>query len=310
MDNAWQYNFSLQKQLRGNVLVESAYVGTKGTNLMARRNFNPLIPQANGTTSRLYPGFGTLLVTAQNGASTYHSFQTTVKKRSKYTTLQGAYTWGKTLGNGDDSARFFTSLFPTPWNDFSRAKGPANFDRTHRFTLVFNQDLPNMFNGGAGKFLLNNWSLNGFLVMQTGTPITVFNRDSGQGLGGIATDPAGAFFSNVNAGVDLLTPGDLKANLRNYINPAAFTRAPRGTYGNSGRGMFRGPGQSTVDFSIFKDFKFGERFNTQFRTEMFNVLNKANFGNPGNTMDNANFGQITATSVNARLIQAALKFTF
>lgn len=310
MDNAWQYNFSLQKQLRGNVLIESAYVGTKGTNLMARRNFNPLIPQANGTTSRLYPGFGTLLVTAQNGASTYHSFQTTVKKRSKYTTLQGAYTWGKTLGNGDDSARFFTSLFPTPWNDFSRAKGPANFDRTHRFTLVFNQDLPNMFNGGAGKFLLNNWSLNGFLVMQTGTPITVFNRDSGQGLGGIATDPAGAFFANVNAGVNLISDGDLKSKLRNYINPNAFFRAPRGTWGNSGRGMFRGPGQSTVDFSIFKDFKFGERFNTQFRTEMFNVLNKANFGNPGNNIDNAGYGQITSTSVNARLIQAALKFTF
>jgi hypothetical protein len=309
-DNAWQYNFSVQRQLKGNVLIESAYVGTKGTNLMARRNFNPIIPQADGTAVRRYPGFGTLLITAQNGSSTYHSFQTTVKKRSKLTTMQGAYTWGKTLGNGDDNARFFTSIFPTPWNDLSRAKGPANFDRTHRLTIVLNQDLPSKFTGGAGKFLLNNWSVNAFFVAQTGTPITVFNRDSGQGLGGIATDPAAPFFANVNAGVPLKTPGDLKSNLRTYINPAAFFRAPRGTYGNSGRGMLRGPGQSTVDFSVFKDFKFAERFNMQFRTEMFNVLNKANFGNPGNNIDNTGYGQITSTSVNARLVQMALKFTF
>ena len=310
LDNAWQYNFSVQKQLPGNVLVESAYVGTKGTNLMARRNFNPIIPQADGTAVRRYPGFGTLLITAQNGSSTYHSFQTTVKKRSKLTTMQGAYTWGKALGNGDESARFFTSLFPTPWNDFSRAKGPANFDRTHRFTLVVNQDLPNRFGSGAGKFLLNDWSLNAFFVTQTGTPVTVFNRDSGQGLGGIATDPAAPFFANVTAGVPLVTPGDIKSKLRNYINPAAFTRAPRGTYGNSGRGMLRGPGQTTVDFSVFKNFRFGERFATQFRTEMFNLLNQPNFGNPGNNIDNAGYGQILSTSVNARLVQMALKFTF
>ncbi len=309
-DNAWQYNFSLQKQFAGNLLVETAYVGTKGTNLMARRNFNPIIPQANGTSARLYPGFGTMLVTAQNGSSSYHSFQTTVKKRTRLTTLQGAYTWGKTLGNGDESARFFTSLFPTPWNDFSRAKGPANFDRTHRFTLVVNQDLPNFFKSGASKFLLNDWSVNGFFVTQTGTPVTVFNRDSGQGLGGIATDPAAPFFANVNSGVSLITSGDIREKLRNYINPAAFTRAPRGTYGNSGRGMFRGPAQTSVDFSVFKNFRFAERIGLQYRAEMFNLLNQANFGNPGNNIDNAGYGQITSTTVNARLIQMALKFTF
>lgn len=309
-DNAWQYNFSIQRQLPGNTLVETAYVGTKGTNLMARRNFNPLVPQPNGTLARQFPGFGTMLVTAQNGSSSYHSFQTTVKKRTRATTMQAAYTWGKTIGNGDESARYFTSLFPTPWNDFSRARGPANFDRTHRFTVVATQDLPSRFTHGAGKFLLNNWSLNTFFVTQTGTPVTVFNRDSGQGLGGLATDPAGAFFANVAAGAPLVTSGDLRGKLRNYINAAAWSRAPRGTWGNSGRGMFRGPGQTSVDFSVFKDFRFKERVGLQYRAEFFNLLNMPNFSNPGNNMDNANFGQINTTSVNARLIQMALKMTF
>src|SRR5262249_7515870 len=126
MDNAWQYNFSLQRQFPGALLVETAYVGTKGTNLMAQRNFNPLIPQSGGVLARLYPGFGDMLTVAQNGSSSFHSFQTTVKKRTRTTTMQAAYTWGKTIGNGDEGARFFTALFPTPWNDFSRARGPAN----------------------------------------------------------------------------------------------------------------------------------------------------------------------------------------
>ncbi|MDX1981530.1 MAG: TonB-dependent receptor, partial [Bryobacteraceae bacterium] len=43
-DNAWQYNFSIQRELPGNMLIETAYVGTKGTHLMAQRNFNPLVP--------------------------------------------------------------------------------------------------------------------------------------------------------------------------------------------------------------------------------------------------------------------------
>jgi len=93
-------------------------------------------------------------------------------------------------------------------------------------------------------------------------------------------------------------------------NAAAWSRAPRNRYGNSGRGMFYGPGQSNLDFSLFKEFKFGERVNTQFRTEFFNLLNMANFGNPAATMNAANFGQINSTTVNARLVQFALKLSF
>ena len=86
--------------------------------------------------------------------------------------------------------------------------------------------------------------------------------------------------------------------------------APRNRYGNSGRGMFRGPGQTDLDLSLFKDFKIKERMTTQFRTEFFNILNIPNFGNPQASMNSAAFAQISSTSVNARLIQFALKVTF
>lgn len=310
-DNAWQYNFSIQRQLPHNILLEGAYIGTKGTHLIAQRNINPLVPQPNGTLVRLFPGFANISGTGQAGSSTYHSAQFTFRQRLGTANIQAAYTYGKTIGNGDDGARFQTSMFATPWNDLSRAKGPANFDRTQRLAVTFVQDLPNKFGSGVGKFLLNNWSFNGFFVTQTGTPVTIFNRDSGLSLGGIATNPAGAFFADVVAGSPLtFTSGSLRENLQSYVNKAAFSKAPLNRYGNSGRGMLRGPGQSNLDVSLFKDFKFRERFTTQFRTEFFNIMNLPNFANPTNSLDAANFGQISSTSVNARLIQFALKLSF
>ena len=310
-DNAWQYNLSIQRQLPHNIMLETAYVGTKGTHLINRRNINPLIPQPGGGLVRQFPGFGDITATGQDGSSTFHSFQFTFRQRLGSANIQTAYTLGKTLGNGDDNARFQTSIFRTPWNDRSRAKGPANFDRTQRLVATFVQDLPFRSENMFGKFFLNNWSANGFFVVQTGQPITVINRNSGVDLGGIATDPAGAFNSDVVAGAPLtFTTGDLRDNLQSYINKAAWAPAPRDRYGNSGRGMFRGPGQLNLDFSMFKEFRIREQFTTQFRTEFFNILNHANFGNPQNSMDSAAFGQITTTSVNARLVQFALKLLF
>jgi hypothetical protein len=322
-DNNWQWNFALQRELPGNTLIETSYVGTKGTHLMARRNWNPLIPVEGYNAPlvpgvrlvRQYPGFGDQLITSQNGDSTYHSFQLTVKKRVARTNFQLAYTVAKTLSNGAESARFFTSIFDVPWNDFRRAKGPANFDRPQRLSFVFNHDLPNHFQGGPGRWLFNDWSLNGFLVSQSGTPLTVSNRDSGRGLGGSTTSSTATnLFSNVTAGAKLINSQvngrSTKDNLNAYINPAAFSRALPGTFGNSGRGMLRGPGQWNLDFSLFKDIPFSERYKLQFRSEWFNLFNHANFGDPTTSLDSPSYGVIRSTTVNARLVQFALKLMF
>jgi hypothetical protein len=316
-DRVLQYNFTVQRELPMHMLFESAYIGTKGTHLMATQNINYLIPQANGTLVRKYPGFGDITMTLQDGDSTYHSFQNTLKRRFGASTFQFSYTWGKTLGNGDESARFFTNLFAaTPLNDIRRAKGPANFDRTHRVAFTWVHDLPNIGKDALGKAVLNNWSVNGFFVAQSGFPLTVINTTSGQGLGGSINSVNGNSFANVVAGAPLTyTSGSLKDNLQHYINRAAWSPAPAGTIGNSGRGMFRGPGQWDTDFSIFKDFTVTERIRVQFRTEFFNILNHANFvlaSDTGTTlnMNSSTFGQISSTSVNARLVQFALRLNF
>jgi hypothetical protein len=322
-DNAWQYNLAIQRELPHNMLGEVAYVGTKGTHLNSSINPNYLVP-VDGINAplvsgvklgRLYPGFGDFAYVNQNLSSVYHSLQATLKQRLNRSTFQLSYTFSKTLGDGDDNARFKTSSFAAPWNDWSRAWGPANFDRAHRVSLVFNHELPNAFTSGIGKAVLNNWSLNGFLVAQTGTPVTVVNRDSGRGIGGsIVSTTASNLFANVNADVPLLMSdvngGSTKDNLNNYINPAAFVKAAPFTFGNSGRGMLRAPGQWTLDFSVFKDIPFTERYRLQFRAEFFNLLNHANFSGPDTNMDSAGFGTIRGTTVNARLAQFALKLMF
>ena len=317
-DNAWQYNFTVQRELPGNALVEAAYVGTKGTHLMANHVGNPLIPVGfdprnpqPGPLVRLYPGFADNAITGQGGSSTFHSFQLTVKKRVAAGTVQAAYTIGKTISNGaDDGNRFYTSLGLAPWWDWSRARGPAGFDRPQRLSVMFVQDLPRPVASGPGRYILNDWAVTGLLIVQSGVPLTVTNTTSGQGLGGSATGTTTALYSNVMAGAPLINAGSTKDNLNNYINKAAWSKAPSGTVGNSGRGMFRGPGQANLDFSVFKNFPIREKTKLEFRTEFFNILNHANFGNPTTSMDSASFGQISSTTVNARLIQFALKLTF
>ena len=102
-----------------------------------------------------------------------------------------------------------------------------------------------------------------------------------------------------------------------YFNRSAFCDAPTGGiygngrgWGNSGRGIIRGPGQFNWDISIIKGVRIRESHNFQFRTEFYNAFNTPQFGNPDSALRNASFGQITATSVGPRIIQFGFKYMF
>src|SRR5450432_418949 len=317
-DNSWQWNFTVQRQLPAETVVEAAYVGSKGTHLMANYSGNPSIPVGfdptnpqPGTLVPKYPGFAANSITGQGADSHYAAFQLTVRKRVASGSMQVAYTNAKSISDGGDSSnRFYTSVGLAPWWDWSRASGLSAFDRPQRLTVMFSQDLPKPFKSGPGQWALNNWSFSGLATIQSGTPLTVTNATSGQGLGGAATSTSAALFSNVASDAALVNPGSVDSNLYNYINKAAWSKAPFGTVGTSGVGMFRGPGQADVDLSIFKSFPIRERKKVEFRTEIFNILNHPNFSNPNTSMDSASFGQISGTTVNGRIIQFALKLAF
>jgi hypothetical protein len=95
-----------------------------------------------------------------------------------------------------------------------------------------------------------------------------------------------------------------------WLRRAAFAPNAVGTYGVLGRGTYFGPGLASVDLGVMKNFAIKERFNTQFRFEMFNSLNRVNFNNPNSTaQNNANFMRIT-TAGDPRILQLALRITF
>jgi hypothetical protein len=68
--------------------------------------------------------------------------------------------------------------------------------------------------------------------------------------------------------------------LANWLNPAAFVDAAPGTWGDTGRNAYIGPGFGDVDLSVFKNTPITERVSTQLRIEMFNLFNRTNFGSP------------------------------
>jgi hypothetical protein len=96
-----------------------------------------------------------------------------------------------------------------------------------------------------------------------------------------------------------------------YFNTAAFAQNAAGTFGTTPRNFLRGPGYTNVDFGLFKDFP-GLRgsHKIQFRTEVFNLFNRQNLGNPDANLSSPNFGRITNTVGDPRVIQLALKYVF
>ena len=122
----------------------------------------------------------------------------------------------------------------------------------------------------------------------------------------------------------ILTSDDIKSRLGGnsggpgYFNRSAFCAAPTGGiygngtgYGNLGVGILLGPGQNNWDITLIKEIKIKESHSIQFRTEFYNAFNKTQFGNPATAVStSATFGLITTTSVNPRIIQFGLKFTF
>ncbi len=111
--------------------------------------------------------------------------------------------------------------------------------------------------------------------------------------------------------ISSLRQGSKAQQLNRYFNTAAFVQNAVGTFGNTPRNIFQGPGINTDDLGLMKNFSFRYRYDLQFRWEMFNAFNHPNFANPNNTPTSSSFGQITEIgSVPPRVQQAALKLTF
>jgi hypothetical protein len=147
--------------------------------------------------------------------------------------------------------------------------------------------------------ILGGWQVSGVFTKVSGEPFTVTTS------GGI-TNAGGADRPN------RIADGTLASSARSidrWFDLAAFTVQPRYTYGNSGRGILRGPGVTNLDFSLAKYFNVTEKFRLQFRAEAFNASNTPAFGNPNANITGAGAGTINSAG-EPRRVQFGLKLLF
>jgi hypothetical protein len=345
-----EWNLTIQYEFLPTWLLELGYVGSHGIHQpVGNQEINEaqLVGNPLGTNALNAPGIAAGLVTTNTAANAslrvpylgfapgglisgstdgddkFNSLQATVRKRLAHgLTLQAAYTWSKSLATG-------TMQINDP-DQHGLQYGPNPLYHPQRLAINYSWDLPFGHENGLRGKLMNGWALSGVTIIQDGVPLTVSDSRGGSvygfgpGSGETATAEfcaGGTAYTAGSSGSDKQRLGGLNGG-PGWFNPATFkstcTEPAIGSdgstgYGNSPIGVILGPGQFNWDMSLVKTTVVGgirESATLQFRTEFFNTFNHAQFNTPVTNVAAGNFGAITSTSVNPRLIQFALKYLF
>ena len=267
------------------------------------------------------PMFSSIFQQGTISSSAYNAFQASLEKRFSHgLQFTGAYTFGKSL----DYASTFESLV-NPF-DPRIGRSPSLFDARHRFVFSYYWELPiPNYQGFKGK-LLNGWSLSGTTTAQTGFPIRITDQDDNELYSSFDFETSGQ--PNLTAPfkkLDPRGPGNLGFDPNSFspgcIDPADVNNDQAlcsndpggvvlGTIGNAPRTICCGPGIFQTDIGILKNTNIGERYRLQFRGEIFNLFNYAQFFQPdGNVTDGSDFGRVKRAR-DPRLMQFALKLYF
>jgi hypothetical protein len=264
------------------------------------------------------PALGSAWAWFSEGDSSYNALQLGVNHRfSKGLALRGVYTWSKDLDDGDSlnatAAGNAPGLVSNPF-DLRADWGPATYDVRNTAVINATYELPighgKPFLGhlsGVANGIASGWTANSIVTLQSGFPFTPqlsYNPSNNKDN----KNPVRPFRNPSFTGPVIL------GNPDEWFNPAAFLAPPSdsGFYGNVGRDAFSGPGLATWDFSVLKQIPLHERFSLEFRAELFNILNRANFNTPNLIVFTPSgvsptAGKITSTSTTSRQVQFALK---
>ncbi|HWB99950.1 MAG TPA: carboxypeptidase regulatory-like domain-containing protein [Bryobacteraceae bacterium] len=302
-----QWNFTIETRLPANLTLSTGYVGSKSSKLYGSRNINgavyaPGATSANVQQRRLYPEFALIEDSHTNGYSQFHSFQMVLKRRySRGLVTDIAYTLSKNTGyTGSQGEGSSGTRDPFNWR---LDNGILGNDVTHVISGSVVYDIPSPFQAKAARYVLGGWQAASIVQIQSGMPFTV-RSGANNSFNGQNADTADL------VGDPYLTSGSRGEKVARWFNTAAFRTNAVGTVGNVGINTMRGPGLATVDFGMYKNIPIREQKTLQFRAELFNIFNNANFGNPNSTANNSNFGRILSTTTTPRVVEFSLKFRF
>jgi hypothetical protein len=304
-----QWNASIGRQVLGMAL-DIGYVGTRALNIPYSEDLNLLRPSTVpfSAARRPYPRFNNANLVQTGGASTYHGLLIQADRRmSNGLWFNVNYTWAKALTDVD-LRNYASGAQQNQYNRSLERADDGNIRRQQlRFSYVF--DIPY----GRGRrfgsdlyrpidFFIGGWQLAGITTMYTGQRLSPAYSNA---------DPAGT--GQVSGRPDRIGDGNLDASdMRDFIQSGRpiFDRSAfllpasnRGFYGNSARYILTGPGNATWNVGVHKNWRLGqERAQMQFRWEMFNALNRANFNNPTTNIQSGDFGLVTTAQAGRSML--------
>ncbi|HEV2279814.1 MAG TPA: TonB-dependent receptor [Acidobacteriaceae bacterium] len=336
----YDWNVTYEYQVRNDTVVHLSYVGTRGTHLRQDVNLNPGIYTAGSKASlqarRPYQPFGIIYQNRNTGANGYNGLQVDLEKRPaagtgilNQITLLANYTYSKSMDYGLAENGGITDIGSSigsgmSFNDprqHAFETGPSVLDHTHRFVASFVWNLPRLSgSNGFVRTLAGGWQWTGIYSFISGDPLTILagtdrsqtgnNLDRADYIG-----PSNLFGQKVPAS----QRGGCTAGVAHcvaWLDPALFAAPALGTYGNSGKGNWRGPSLTDVDTGLLKNFTPStshENISFQFRGEFFNLFNHPQLADPNLTYSNGAFGSVRGTvgsSADYRIVQLALKAFF
>lgn len=297
------WNFNIQRELGRDLGVTVGYFGTKGTNLRVARNINQPIngvrPFPTLLPSETFPqsvNLNNIVQVEGTGNSSYNALWLTATKRlSRGIQFNASYTFSKSI---DYNSLNSQGVVVQDSYNLRGSRGLSDFDARHRFVISGIYELP-----FRGNRLVEGWQLSTIVQSQSGNPVNIVINNAG--------------FTGTNNTVrpDVTGPIEILGTPNRWFDISPFV-VPVGRFGSLGRNVVIGPGFNNTDFSVIKRTNLTESQLIEFRWEVFDLFNHANFGQPGRVVGTANFGQITNTrfgtgdSGSSRQMQFALKYKF
>lgn len=339
-----QWNFTIQRHLTSDMMIEVAYAGNKGThNELAQGDQAQLPPNLLRPENRLFdlvpnPFFGFIDPASVLGKETiqrgyllrgpysafssvgtggaawgntnYHAFQTRFEQRfGGGATMMVSYTWSKSMADSSDGIWNDSQGTLRNWYCRRCEYSLSSYDVPHRLVYNVNYELP----FGRGKrfgssmhwlpnAVVGGWQVNGIMTLNSGQPL-IFSQTTNN------TFSFGGYARPDSTGVDARIEN---RSIDRWFDTRQFTVAKDYTFGNMSRTHpnLRKDWTRNLDFSMFKNFRFTERWNLQFRAEAFNLTNTPIFAAPNTNVESGAFGTVTAQDNPARQVQLGLKILF
>jgi hypothetical protein len=285
-----------ERQFGTSYVVSADFVGNYGRQIAVLRNLNQ---PANGNGTRPYPGFAHIQWRDPIGESNYKGVDLSFEKR-----FSGGYGYrvAYTISSARDQAPEHlsaTSGRPQDTNNVAAWEGPSDFDVRHRFVANFVVESPvgasRRFNlGGFGNVVLGDWTVSGIYTQRSGRSFTVTqgSLEGASWVPNLVGDPKG------------------QETVDSWFNVAAFARVPAGVFGDAGRNRLRGPDYIAFDMSLQRRIPIKGRVAASLRWDVFNMFDRANFGNPNADITGATAGTITSLAGDPRIMQFSIRLHF